>query len=340
MRRWVAGMAGLMALGCIADPLPGLITARTESPDATADAGRRPPDGGTGGDGGAPADAGLRPDGGVCPGADVWRRESRPIVAVALFSEVPRNRGITERLRVSVQLTAECDHLPAVQVSATPGNATDFVRLTATAFTRDRNCPAQSRLHTLVVDVPGTRQGNFSVRVEFDEGSFLYQRQDCTGTACLCTDASPRGTAENGASCSSDCDCVAGMACLARSVPGARCATPCQDVLDCLPLGRACVEDTGRNPPMTCFGTETECLNGNCPDGFECAPGSTGILACQDRRTALGQPCQCLGDCEPGESCSADPGRAPTCHRLCNRDVDCPWGLFICAPDGVCRPLE
>ncbi len=344
MRQCVMVMAAVY-LGCTTHPMPTLV----EHADAAlagnpGDSGTLP-DGAVASDAGrldaGRVDAGVRVDAGMCIPADVWRQEERPMTQVELLSDAPRAMGVTERLRVTVILAGACDQLPVVRAAVSPGGATDFVTLTAWAFTRDRDCPPQTRMVDVLVDIPGTQQGNPNVRVMFGAQLFTYQRQLCMGDTCLCTASTPRGNRNAGDSCASDCECRAGFSCLfpAQGMT-ARCAVPCKDALDCLPRSTRCREQPRTAPPMTCDLQETGCNNnGDCPEGFVCDSSGGGGRRCVDRRPFPGQDCACVGDCDPLDTCILDVHQRLTCQRLCNRNEDCPLGVFVCSGN-ICRLLE
>ncbi|MBN1773951.1 MAG: hypothetical protein JXB32_22015, partial [Deltaproteobacteria bacterium] len=162
---------GPMAPGTYSDPE---CTVLRPYPDAGAD---------------ADADADATDDGGTaCEGAWHWQLEPWPIESVGLLHE-PSRLGATDRLRVVVRgPSSNCYRLGRLQVVVSPGDATDFVGLSAFLWhaVGDIGCDDAEYEVDRIVEIEGRQLGNHRVVVtdEHSPGGGLrleYGREICSG---------------------------------------------------------------------------------------------------------------------------------------------------------------
>lgn len=304
------------------------------SPDASArDAGAR--------DAATPGDAAVS-----CPAQPAWwTSEARQVVAAGLAWDAPRRMGHAELLEVTVALERACDVMETVHVTVMPGNATDFVTLSATAWTRT-DCASQGRLVTAYALIRGEEQGNMRVVVDSapSSGTYLleYGREGCTAEGCACLGGGPPGTRQYLESCDSDCDCAQDRRCLpvGGSLNGAACQRPCVDDLACRG-DHHCGRDAPGALPFTCDESFHCSSDADCPSSFTCLP-DTGT--CSDQRPlASMQHCACNQACRAHEWCMEGVFTGRTCEVPCTRDADCPGWEYsgtLCSQHGFCLPLE
>ena len=320
------------------------------------------PDGAVPHDGGVLLDAGphdgtvhldgpIGPDAGLCAVPAVWHLMTRPILSLSHVSDAPARMGVTEQLRIEVQLySGSCEVLGPVDVQLSPGGATDFVTVRASVWrlTGEIGCTADAPVVTTVALVPGREQGNLHVVVTDGNSStggvvLTYDRQPCSGVpACQCSPTQPPGpTAEYG-DCVTDCSCATGLSCLGySSFVGATysCLQPCADDRDCA-AGRRCAQFVADGPAYVCTPGDQCGGGGDCPAGFACvADTATGRRSCQDQRPyGWYQACSCDQDCASGSRCVLDED-VVACAITCVKDSDCPEPRYdgICA--GVCRSV-
>jgi len=251
-----------------------------------------------------------------------------------------------------VRMRSACERLGRVDVELMPGDATDFVRLTAWAWVpRGLECPPSAPLAPWNVLFPGRGQGNFRVLVE-DGGSpggglrLEYEREiGCSGVPdCECYPGAPAGTATEGSPCVTDCSCAEGLSCIGSYGVGGpywACARPCNDLLDCGPY-EICEEPVPDGMPWVCTGPTDQCSTARpCPEGFDCVT-DTGDAPneCVDRRRwgSLGAPCACDEQCAASGHCigSTDPPAEPRCAMPCLRDGECRSDWY-CGSDNTCQ---
>jgi len=345
MRTWVIAaslMPLLLAPGCSCGQRAVLGGAR-DGASGPGDGG--PGDGGRG-DSGWP-DVSVPWDAGTCGEAEHWLLVPRPIVAIGLIDVTPPRVGASERLRVVVQLDSLCEQVARVDVTVSPGDATDGVGLRAWAWTLTSCVTDAAPSEEWIVVVPGREQDNFSV-FAYDEASplgvgFSYGREACTaGPACFCPVDAPPGPVPEGGDCVTDCGCAAGLACVCfpgSGVPrlGCRCLRPCNDLLDCAP-GEGCpAAPPFPRPAFVCDTAAAPCAaDGVCPDGFVCVDG-----ACLDgREPPTREPCACDAQCPPGQRCTDAFDGQPRCETWCHGDASCGPASLTCHPAGVCLPYE
>jgi hypothetical protein len=317
------------------------------APDGRADGPRT--------DGPGPRDATLPWDAGTCEQPWYWERSVRPVFGVSLANGAPPRVGVTEQLLVQVQLlSGSCEALAGVEAALMPGDATDFVELTAYVWTVAGTvpCTPDAPIVSTVVVIPGRGQGNTRVVVSdasSPDGQFLltYQRTYCAGLPdCQCYPGSPAGPGHEYADCLTDCSCADGLACIgAVGLVGAgwSCMRPCVDDRDC-GAGAFCARYVADAAAWVCWEGSQCQTTGDCPAGFVCALDAAGAGSCVDQRPVpTKQACTCDAECPPGQSCSLVWGNQPTCEVWCQDAPDCPaagQGWLVCGTPEVCVPLE
>jgi hypothetical protein len=301
------------------------------------------------------ADGALPWDAGTCEQPWYWERSARPTYAVSLANGAPPRVGVTEQLLVEVQLlSGSCEALAGVEVAIMPGDATDFVELTAFVWhvVGSVPCTPDAPIVRTVVLIPGRGQGNMRVVVSdglSPDGQYLltYQRTYCSGMPdCQCYPGSPEGAGQEYAQCLTDCSCAAGLSCIGAVGfvgPGWNCRRPCADDRDCGAY-EFCAKYVADAAAWVCEpGTQCQ-ATGDCPAGFDCVARADGVQTCVDRRLVpTQQDCTCDAECPPGQRCSLIWGDTPSCEVWCQDDADCPaagQGWLVCGTPAVCLPLE
>jgi hypothetical protein len=260
------------------------------------------------------------------------RTHAREFVKLTSLTRVDANEalGRTLRVRADIPLRQGCDVLADVEATIQPGNATDFVVITARAWRGDVSCGPEQTVSRIIDmdDMPFT-----NLRITVSDGA-------PGGTARL--EISPK--AQTGACggpqpamCTLDCHCAAGLVCLSQSATSNRCVTSCNNDADCPPNLPFCGGDSS-TPKNVCMGTDL--IPGcDCTLGQSCAGGR-----CQPATNAAPEkPCMCGADCATSQICarmletSGDPN-APICITPCTTNSDCPRGMEACVR-GRCRPL-
>ncbi|MBI5542320.1 MAG: hypothetical protein HY901_00400 [Deltaproteobacteria bacterium] len=287
-------------------------------------------------DGGDPSpDAGPAEDAGssACTAVEFWRLEPRALRAAFLSDAVTPRMGSTERLNVEVGLETACEEVARVEVIVMPGNATDFVTLSAFVWVREpERCEPAPRVAVTRVSIPGRQAGNGRVAIRDghaepgDWEGLSYLRSECPGSLCPCDSWAP-GSAGVGQWCNSDCDCAAGLSCLAFAGPQGQprwgCFAPCETGVDCAAAqGEVCGDPDGA-PNLICV-PPASCEPSPCPPGFRCGPGPSGGTACLDERHGRLEACDCDADCLPGLRCVLGLLDSHICMIPCATERDCP----------------
>jgi hypothetical protein len=331
-----------------------------EHDGAVADGAARG-DGGVAGDGGArdgaPRDGGRRDgggDAGLCPDTMVWRLEQRTVAEAWLVDGTAPRMGVAERLAVRVWLDSSCETLARIDLVPWEVGAccVDYWSVTAWVWTTDGCEQTDGPNATWIVTIPGRAQGNPQVVIDTGDPAndwllLDYTRAPCSGpTFCQCNPSTPPGSKGEGAACSTDCECQAGLSCIGfnAGVTGAPtwwCQRPCNDLLDCGADGDC--RDYVEGPARVCDRGDQCTYDVDCPAGFSCAAGVDHLFCLDERAFVTGQDCACSGSCPTGQRCvGAADGRA-TCEIACQRDLDCPRGYsevaYECGTESVCVPL-
>jgi len=283
------------------------------------------------GDGGSPSDGGVDPDG-ACARSPTWTTEPRTIDSVQLVSGMSRI-GATDRLLVTVGLRSSCEVLAGIEVVVTPGGATDFIGLRASAWVPEGlDCLPSAPTVERVVSIPGRQHGNLMVIVTDDNstGGALrldYDREWCSGVPeCQCGPGAPAGSGEEWSSCMTDCSCVEGLSCIGFHGLGGplwNCAQSCSDFMDC-DWRETCLPPIPDGAPYVCSLDGDLCYtDDDCPDGFTCT--YTGVANyCEDgRQGPTARTCACDEDCPEGHIC-AQSAPSPVCEIPCLADSWCP----------------
>jgi hypothetical protein len=300
-------------------------------------------------------DGSLPWDAGTCEQPWYWERTTRAIHSLGFANGAPPRLGVTEQLLVGVQLlSGSCEALAGVEAAIMPGNATDFIELTAWVWRVAGSvpCTPDAPIVSTVVLVPGRGQGNLRVVVADATTtpggvSLTYQREMCSGMPdCQCYPGSPAGSGQEFATCLTDCSCAAGLSCIgAIDFVGEawHCRRPCADDYDCRP-GETCAKYVADSAAWVCESWGGCQDAGDCGEGFTCEPDASGALVCVDRRPVpTMQDCTCDAQCPPGQRCSRVWGNETQCAVWCQDDADCPaagQSWLVCGTPQVCLPLE
>jgi hypothetical protein len=344
---------------------PGCSCSQRATPAGEGDGGEVGGGRDGGGRDGAPADARgldggwLDGDAGTCKREGAWRLEMRPIVGISLMEGPAPRMGVTEQLLVTVSLMHACEELAWVRVEVQPGNATDFVGLSAAAWALpyvpdDERCkPPGPAYAETVVTGPGREQNNFIVAVsDLNEpagAAISYGRGGCPGGHdCPCYGDVPAGTAGDGEACVTDCSCAAGLACLGwyrlDGSPQWTCQKPCADTRQC-ELTWICIQGVTNGASWVCRHCyEFECeAAADCPAGFSCHEAACGQYCEDERSWPASTWCECDAECPAGERCTSFGEAPPSCQQWCRTDADCPQveGVpLYCSSWSICIPPE
>ncbi len=278
-----------------------------------------------------PEDPGTEPDA-ACDPEVHWTLQERTIHEVTLVDGIARI-GVTQRYVVGVELRSGCEVLAGIDVTITPGGATDQVGLAAFAWVPvGVDCTPVAPIVERVVSIPGREQGNLHVVVVDDHSPggglrLTYDRDPCSGVPdCMCNPDTPPGTGGDWSDCVTDCSCAADLVCIGYFGIGGplwSCARICSDLMDCRP-GEDCLPAILDGAPYVCEHTGDLCEDDtDCPAGFACVRTTDGSY-CEDVRTGpTGMPCACDDDCPAGHIC-IDPGGGPVCEIPCLSVAWCP----------------
>ncbi len=325
-------------------PPPGPDAGPEPGPDASGKP--RPDAGGWSPDAGGRPDAGPKPgwDAGTCTEAASWKLVPRAVDAVRLAAEgfaTPR-QGSSVTLEVDVQLLSGCEEVAGIDVELMPGDATDFVTLSAFAWVQyDGACEPVAPVVTTGATVPGRGQGNLRVVVADGHAPggglrLTYEVAHCSTGGCWCSPGAPPGDVQELGACDTDCDCSEGLSCLPALGPtGAlwTCKRPCSRHTDCPDSG--CSMDSFGSP-WICGGHDACPVPEDCPAGFSCVIRDSPSY-CEDQRQAPTKaPCLCDAECPPGQRCVRALDGAPTCEIPCADDQDCPFDWMVCGTPWIC----
>ncbi len=287
-----------------------------------------------------------------CTGSTPWRLEARVIDSVELVDGTARV-GSTQRLMVRVTLLSGCERLAGVEVSAMPGDATDFVSLLASAWVPvGIDCPPVAPIVETVVSVPGRGQDNLRVVVT-DEASpgggprLEYGRETCTDPAgCYCAWGAPPGTGGIWSWCESDCSCQSPYSCVGYwgvAGPLWNCVDTCSmsDPRDCYARG-TCLPPIPDGVPYVCGHDGDVCGDDEpCEPGFHCVLADLEWMCADSRTPAMGIACECDAQCPAGHMCVLEEAiGAGVCRIPCTSTESCPVGGFdalVCTNRWVCE---
>jgi hypothetical protein len=304
--RWLALVGLAIVSGCNHDALgPGDDDGGT-LPDASLPAGS---------DGAANV-----PDGGLCT-THVFET-----VPVDMFQPVyfVYHQHQTVQVMLMVPLRAGCDLQGPVDVTLSPGNATDFVKVVAHRWRQvGGNCPAPERTPwVLALDDAGI--GNLMLQVSdgAPNATALPITLKIDPSANSSCNPQPNDT------CDADCQCInkfgAAFACL-----NGNCDISCNRDSDCATDGNSPACNTAEGIPFGC-GPAPQCP-ASCPFGQSCDPKS-GVC-----RPIPHQPfctnCNCDIDCGPLGICGDG-----HCVSPCATSSDC-FGGVMCNGVGDCAGL-
>ena len=280
-------------------------------------------------------------DAGECRGT--WSSQVRSIEKIELLDGVSRY-GATDRLKVTIQTKGACERPGRVDVQVIPGNATDFVELTAHSWVRDQACASEPM--TSLIEIPGRQHGNVNVAVSDSQNlagpaGIGYQRGACSGVPeCQCSPNQPPGTVPWGGTCKTDCNCQSGLSCIGGyGVAGEywSCQRSCIDGTSC-PVQQTCPVQAPDSLPNVCAPLGS-CAGTDCSAGFTCQGGG-----CVDQRQpGMSETCSCDADCHAGQHCTVSTRPTPTCEVWCADNRQCPGGdlsWFVCGTPSVCVPLD
>ena len=235
--------------------------------------------------------------------------------------------GEAVRVRIGVPLRTGCDTLGDVTVDAMPGNATDFVRISARVWKGSAACgPVQSVPRVITID--GSMLGNLELQVHDGApgGTLALQitRQPPLSMSCAAIAL--------GLICQNDCQCqkADGRAhCVAG--PITVCTIPCNEDVDCPPERQHCHQTpTDSGDTFVCDPDLEGCCAGGCPFGEAC----TGCV-CKSIAKPTSAGCMCDRDCGAGELCSSDHG----CFVPCTDVAECAPGQNVCG-GGECSSTK
>lgn len=286
-------------------------------------------------------DGGTRPDGGpvdLAPPGDLAgvcaAHERRPIALTGLMPLDPtfsmrRDRAVRVALTFPLR---PCDEPGGVEVALTPGNATDFVSLTAYRWEGSGPACGGPTIQVVRPAVLGDERLLTSPRI------LVRDSQRGVGDLSL-TPANPQPgscvAVADGQPCERDCQCLTGNV-RARCIPtttGARCGVPCGTDADCPAATPDCFDrPDGRNrvcgPRVQCCDELDDCSRPLfCERCFCLAPQPT---------TPVSAACRCDADCSDGGICDGARGR---CVLTCETHEQCPPWAVRCAA-GECSVAQ
>jgi hypothetical protein len=281
-------------------------------------------DGGARTDGGAVDLAGQPPVdlAGVCAA-----HTRRPVALTGLMPLDPTFQMRTDRaVRLAVSFPLRpCDEPAGIDVAIAPGNATDFVSITA--YRWEGSGPACSGLGTDVVRgvVIGDERLLTNLRI------VVRDTQRGVGDLTLTPGRAQPGSCvavADGQPCERDCQCLTGNA-RARCIPtttGARCGVPCGTDADCPTSAPDCANRADGRARVC--GPRAQC----CDEMDDCHRP----LACERCFCVAPDPaqppfsiaCACDGDCPQGTICDGGRGR---CVLSCETTAQCPSWAVACA---------
>jgi hypothetical protein len=288
-------------------------------------------------DGGLP-DSGP-PDSALCLGHH--HQETAPLAlleAVDPASGLGSGRAV--RVRAGVALRAGCDVPGPIDFAVQPGDATDFVTITAHVWRSDlpdRACGAPrvvSRVVVLSDEKAGVDNEFVSVR-DAAPGGTLALRLSTPPQPQTCMPVQP------GLDCTQDCQCRAANP-AARCIPGVgptgTCGISCSVDADCpASMFMFCGSAANITPPALCWpltDVGLVCIDSNCPFGARC-----NAEVCAPAQTATPEtPCSCDADCGYGGVCALNVDLA-YCQIPCVTSNDCPHAQLSCV-SGECHMLE
>ena len=227
-----------------------------------------------------------------------------------------------------------CDVPGPIDVVVQPGNATDFVGLTAHLWrstSTDPACAATSSHFTRDVTLDANAPLSSPSLLVRDQAAGAVREAtfavaNARGGPCL--SAGPR------MECNQDCDCAAGGGgrCVLEGEVGGVCLSPCSEDTDCVAsgVGLSCAD--GQLAVRACGWFDDCVLRGACPFGQTCT-GMNPPHCTPPPGDGIGRACSCDGDCALGGVC-APAGR---CVMPCVTSNDCPAPL-VCAGAAGCSP--
>jgi hypothetical protein len=253
--------------------------------------------------------------------------QRRPMPLAGLMPLDPTFNQRTDRaLRVAVTLDLRpCDEPAGVDVAISPGNATDFVSITAYRWEGDGpSCAGPSTTITRGV-VIGDERLITNPRV------VVRDTQRGVGDLTLMPRAAQPGSCvgvADGEPCERDCQCLTTNA-RARCIPtttGARCGIPCGTDADCPPSTPDCFDrPDGRarvcGPRIQCCDERDDCVRPLFCERCFC-------LAPEPATPPFSTPCRCDSDCPRDTLCDAGRGR---CVLTCETAAQCPSWAVACA---------
>lgn len=310
------------------------------------------------GDSGDLADAGRAEDGGDagvtdpdagCVEPETWTLQARATDGAQLLDRNAARIGSTQRILVSVEIDSDCERDGPVVADVMPGDATDFVQITARSWVSSQaRCSGQRILQQHVIDIDAQHQGNLNV-VVFDTqrpggGMLLSFLRASSDLGIQCTGSTERGTVTAGGSCASDCDCAPGLPCV--PVPGAvadawQCAAACASPLQCSAGERCRTGPRSASPSWVCEAAPPCRGPEDCPQpAFDCV-GADGAKSCQDVRRFDDRTCRCSVWCGVGAFCATDGAADVHCAIPCEGPRDCPivaGSRLRCGASWMCGP--
>ncbi len=297
--RWLGLAAFALWAGCNHEPLAPDNSDGNTFPDAAQLAG---------------SDGGAAPDGGLCT-THVYET-----VAIDMFQPVyfVYHQYQTVQVTLMVPLSAGCDIQGPIDVTYSPGNETDFVKVVAHRWREVGGaCPAPLRT-PYVLALDSTKLGNLMISIS--DGS-----PNATATPIL-LQLMP-GTSDCGPLvnhvCVADCQCENEVGAGSRCLNGT-CHVPCNSDSDCAADANEPACNTLEGAPFAC-GPAFNCPM-TCPFGQAC----DGSMVCrpQPHQVWCGARCSCDSDCGSGGICGGGQCLAP-----CAVSTDCAGGAG-CDPNG------
>lgn len=258
-----------------------------------------------------------RPDAGLC---EVHTREPVALASISLLGGVgvaPLGAGV--RLLVEYALRDGCDVPADLTTKLQPGDATDFVEVSAFVWRGTTGCMGPERIVRRVVTVPGHPFDNLRLVVR-DAGGVLgvdIARDGVPNPSCA--------PVALGASCVSDCGCAATDAtatCLSLESGGRMCGHGCTADLECPGDGaRFCIA-----PDQRCIAASV------CRDAASCPLGQHLVDCRCESAFPPGGLCACDAECSTGTICDGS-----SCLQPCVIDADCG---AVCSGEGCGVCLE